>query len=114
MTVIEVDFDEKANEKLFLNWIKEKLENEKISLSEYLDLLKQIHRDKPEPLRMEHFHLPLGMWFVGILLSVFCFLAEIIKKCINIRKSNKLRAGRLSDTEEAEGTQVQDIEDTED
>ena len=70
--------------------------------------------DEPEPLRMEHFHLPLGMWFVGILISLFCFLAEIIINWINIRKSNKLRAGRLSDTEEAEGTQVQDIEDTED
>ena len=33
---------------------------------------------KPEPLRMEHFHLPLGLWFVGILISLFCFLAEII------------------------------------
>ena len=34
--------------------------------------------DEPEPLRMEHFHLPLGMLFVGILISLFCFLAEII------------------------------------
>ena len=32
----------------------------------------------PGPLRMEHFYLPLGMWFVGILISLFCFLAEII------------------------------------
>ena len=32
----------------------------------------------PEPLRMEHFHLPLGMWMVGILLSVFGFAGEII------------------------------------
>ena len=41
--------------------------------------------DEPEPLRMEHFYLPLGLWFVGILISLFCFLAEII---INwIRKS---------------------------
>ena len=65
---------------------------------------------------MEHFHLPLGIWFVGLLFSLFCFLAEIIINCISIRKSNKLRAGRLSDTEgaEAEVTQVQDIDDTED
>ena len=62
---------------------------------------------------MEHFHLPLGMWFVGILISIFCFVAEIIINWINIRKSNKLRAGRLSDTEGAEMTQVQDIDDTE-
>ena len=84
-----------------MNRIKDKLETGKLTLPEYLEMLKLVNRDKPEPLTMEHFHLPLGMWFVGILLSVFCFLAEIIKKCINIRKSNKLRAGRLSDTEEA-------------
>ena len=86
--------------------------------------------DKPEPLRMEHFHLPLGMWFVGILISLFCFLAEIIKNWIK-----KWKAKRLSDTEGAEmdlavlevdkarvtfqqevqhNTDVQDIEDTED
>ena len=35
--------------------------------------------DDPEQLRMEHFHLPLGMWMVGILISLLCFLAEIIK-----------------------------------
>ena len=34
--------------------------------------------DKPEPLRMEHFYLPLGMWFVGLLISLFCFIAEFI------------------------------------
>lgn len=33
---------------------------------------------KPEPLKMIHFYFPLGMWLVGILLSVFCFLTEII------------------------------------
>ena len=33
---------------------------------------------KLEPLRMEHFYFPLGLWLVGILLSVFSFLAEII------------------------------------
>ena len=83
-----------------------------------------------EPLQMEHFHLPLGMWFVGILISLFCFIAEIIKNWIK-----KWKAKRLSDTEGAEmdlavlevdkarvtfqqevqhNTDVQDIEDTED
>ena len=28
---------------------------------------------------MEHFYLPLGMWMVGILISLLCFIAEIIK-----------------------------------
>ena len=40
--------------------------------------------DEPEPLRMEHFHLPLGIWMVGILISLLCFIAEIIKH----RKTN--------------------------
>ena len=34
--------------------------------------------DDPVPLRMEHFYFPLGMWLVGILLSVIFLLAEII------------------------------------
>ena len=34
--------------------------------------------DEPEPLRMEHFYFPLGMWLVGILLSAVFLLAEII------------------------------------
>ena len=33
--------------------------------------------DNPEPLRMEHFYFPIGLWLVGILLSVFCLLAEL-------------------------------------
>ena len=43
---------------------------------------------KPEPLRMEHFHLPLGIWMVGILISLLCFIAEIIKH----RKTNVSKA----------------------
>ena len=84
--------------------------------------------DEPEPLRMEHFHLPLGMWFVGILISLFCFLAEIIN---NRRRKSKNktevpmepqedprvtpqsesspRAGRLSDTEGAEADLAVDL-----
>ena len=52
---------------------------------------------KPESLRMEHFHLPLGMWFVGILISIFCFVAEIISHW-----NKKRKTVRLSDTEGAE------------
>ena len=40
---------------------------------------------KNEPLKMEHFHLSLGMWFVGILISILCFIAEIINH--HVRKS---------------------------
>ena len=51
----------------------------------------------PEPLRMEHFRFPLGIWMVGLLISIFCFLAEVIINWISKRK-----AVRLSDTEGAE------------
>ena len=34
---------------------------------------------------MEHFHLPLGLWFVGTLISLLCFIAELI----NHRNRNK-------------------------
>ena len=40
---------------------------------------------KTEPLKMEHFHLSLGLWGVGILISTLCFLAEIINH--HVRKS---------------------------
>ena len=95
--------------------------------------------DKPEPLRMEHFHLPLGMWMIGILISLLCFLAEIIKhrkttvplaslepsvtqttaETENLGEMvlNKWKAVRLSDTEAAEldlagSENIEDIEDT--
>ena len=35
--------------------------------------------DEPEPLRMEHFHFPLGLWVGGLVLSVIFLLAEIFK-----------------------------------
>ena len=81
---------------------------------------------------MEHFHLPLGMWMVGILISLLCFIAEIIKhRKTNVPEArledpttvtqstaesenpgemvlNKWKAERLSDTEAAE----LDLEDT--
>ena len=38
--------------------------------------------DEPEPLRMEHFYLPLGLWVGGLVLSVIFLLAEIfISRC---------------------------------
>ena len=34
--------------------------------------------DEPEPLNMEHIHLPVGLWCVGTLISLLCLIAEII------------------------------------
>ena len=69
-----------------------------------VDFKQEPEDDEPEPLRMEHFHLPLGIWMVGLLISIFCFLAEIIVHWIRTRK-----AGRLSDTE---GADTEDTEET--
>ena len=33
--------------------------------------------DEPEPLRMEHFYFPLGLWLAGLGLSIIFLLAEI-------------------------------------
>ena len=85
--------------------------------------------DKPEPLRMEHFYFPLGLWLGGLLLSAIFLLTEIIihrrrksktdiamlpleepsvsqtsQESENLEEMvlNKWRAVRLSDTEGAE------------
>ena len=60
--------------------------------------------DKPEALRMEHFHLPLGIWFVGILLSLLCFIAEILYHRIT-------RLEEPSVTPEADVEHNRDVED---
>ena len=42
--------------------------------------------DDPEPLRMEHFYFPLGLWLGGLILSAIFLLAEII---IHRRRKSK-------------------------
>ena len=77
--------------------------------------------DEPEPLKMEHIHLPVGLWCVGTLISLLCLIAEIIihrKTDVTIARLesenpgeivlNKCRASRLSDMEGAEN--IEDIE----
>ena len=70
---------------------------------------------EPEPLRMEHFYFPLGLWMVGILLSVFSFLAEIIIH--RLRKSKaRLEEPDLTqsslESEDGHNSNVEDLEDT--
>ena len=48
-------------------------------LANEVDFEQKPEEDEPEPLRMEHFYLPLGMWMVGIVTSLLFFIAEIIK-----------------------------------
>ena len=40
--------------------------------------------DEPEPLEMEHFIFPIGLWLAGLVLSTLCLLIEIIiQRCGN-------------------------------
>ena len=82
--------------------------------------------DDPEPLRIEHFYFPLGLWLGGLILSAIFLLTEIINHRRRKSKTDvamlplekpsltlstpesemvlkKWRAVRLSDTEGAEG-----------
>ena len=75
---------------------------------------------EPEPLRMEHFYFPLGLWLVGTVLSVFCLLAEVIIHRLRKSKTDVPKA-RLeepdvtqstSESEDGHTSNVEDIEDT--
>ena len=70
--------------------------------------------DKPEALRMEHFHLPLGLWFVGTMISLLCFIAELITH--RNRKTRQEEPSVTQITAESENlgemAEIEDIEDT--
>ena len=75
--------------------------------------------DQPEPLRMEHFYFPLGLWLVGILLSVLCLLAELIihrlrKSKTDIPKARLEEPGVTQSTPQSEDGHNSDVEDIED
>ena len=78
--------------------------------------------DEPEPLKMEHIHLPVGLWCVGTLISLLCLIAEIIihrKTDVTIARLeseiqgeivvNKSMASRLSDMEGAENNEDTEV-----
>ena len=73
----------------------------------------------PEPLRMEHFYFPLGLWMVGILLSVFCFLIEIIihqltkpKTDVPMARLEESGVTQFTPEKEDSNANVENIEDT--
>ena len=43
-----------------------------------VDFEQEPEDGKPEPLEMEHFHLPLGLWLAGLVVSTIFLLAEMI------------------------------------
>ena len=71
--------------------------------------------DKPEALRMEHFYLPLGILFVGLVLSAIFFLAEIIKHRMTKVSMATQEGSRVSqssaESEVEHKTDVEEIED---
>ena len=74
---------------------------------------------EPEPLRMDHFYFPLGLWVVGILLSVLCLLAELIihrlrKSKTDIPKARLEEPGVTQSTPQSEDGHNSDVEDIED
>ena len=63
---------------------------------------------EPEALKMEHFYFPLGLWLVGILLSVFCLLTEIIIQRLGKSKNPDV----TQSTPESEDGHNSNVEDT--
>ena len=72
--------------------------------------------DKPEPLEMEHFYFPLGLWTAGLVISTIFLLAEMF-----IRRKSKRDSPMVTPEEptvaqaqlEVEhNSAVEDIEDT--
>ena len=70
---------------------------------------------------MEHFYFPLGTWLIGLFLSVFCLLAEIIFHCLRKSKTDVPLAvleepgvaQSNTESEDGDNSDVGDIEDTE-
>ena len=75
-----------------------------------VDLNEEKEDAAPKPLEMEHFYFPLGLWLVGILLSVFCFLTEIVIHRLRKSKTDLPKA-RLDEPGVTQST-PEDIEDT--
>ena len=74
---------------------------------------------EPEPLRMEHFYFPLGLWLVGTLLSVFCLPAEVIihrlrKSKTDLPKARLKEPGVTQLTPESEDGHISNVENIED
>ena len=67
---------------------------------------------KLEALRMDHFYFPIGIWFVGILLSLFFFMAKIIKHRLRKCKTDVPSLTPVSEVEN--NTDLENIEDTKD
>ena len=68
----EVAFDEKENDRAVKRRYVKRIANN--LPTDHLT----INSDEPKPLTMEHFHLPIGILIVGLVLSAIFLLVEII------------------------------------
>ena len=80
------------------------------------DFKQEPDDDKPEPLEMEHFYFPLGLWTAGLFISTIFLLAEMF-----IRRKSKRNSPMLtpeepsvaqSQLEVEHNRTMEDIEDT--
>ena len=66
--------------------------------------------DEPEPLTMEHFYFPLGLWLAGLGLSIIFLLAEISFFNCCCSRGRTVEAGEATQLEQ--NTAVEKIEDS--
>ena len=69
---------------------------------------------KPEPLRMEHFYFPFGLWFAGTMISLLCFLAEIITQRLTRSKNVPILTVEEPEVTQDVGSDNRDVENVED
>ena len=67
---------------------------------------------KPKALEMKHFYFALGMWVVGILLSVFCLLTEIIVHRLSLSTEEPGVTQSSPELEDGHNSNVEDLEST--
>ena len=74
-----------------------------------VDFEQEPEDDKPEPLEMEHFYFPLGLWLSGLVISAIFLLAEII---VNHRKQSNgdVPMATQEDPRVAQATPQSDVE----
>ena len=81
-----------------------------------VDFYEEAPDDKPEPLEMEHFYFPLGLWTAGLVISTIFLLAEMFIRRKAKRDSPVLTPEEppvaQSQLEVEHNSPVEDMEDT--
>ena len=81
-----------------------------------VDFYEEAPDDKPEPLEMEHFYFPLGLWTAGLVVSTIFLLAEMFIRRKSKRDLPMLRPEEppvaQSQLEDEHNSAVEDNEDT--